>query len=728
MPLKTKQPVMAKENTDEIDIGRLIGTLIDFKWFIISVTALTTIIGIIVVMFSTPIYKADALVQVETNVGSALVDNVNSLLTSAKPTSDAEIELIQSRLVLGKTVDDLKLNINIQQKYFPIFGRGWARLINENPGQIALSRLNVPSNLQNASLTLKVIDDNHYELYNGNDLILNGQVGLLANQKDFSILISDIKAKPESEFTLSEIPELSAIQTIKNNIIIEDAGKDTGVLELSLTGEDPVLVQKTLDRIAQNYLLQNVERKSQEAEKSLEFLNVQVPKARAELDSAEGKLNLFRQQNDSVDLNLEAKSLLDNGVNLDAQLNELTFKEAEISKLYTKDHPAYRTLLEKRQTLLDEKDKLNKRINSMPQTQQEIIRLTRDMQSAQEIYMQLLNKQQEMDISKASTVGNVRIVDRAVTLPGAVSPRTAIIIAASVLIGLILSSLIILIKSILHKGIENQADLEAAGINVYASIPLSEWQQRKDRERIVSMQRKGSINKQHKANELLAIGNPTDLAIEAVRSLRTSLHFAMLEAKNNIMMVSGASPSIGKTFICTNMAVVIAQSQKRVLLIDADMRKGYTHELLEVDNKNGLSDVLSGQCTFQQSVKSTKVPNFDIITRGVVPPNPSELLMTQKLEELMNWASQNYDLVLIDTPPILAVTDAAIVGHHAGTSMLVARFALTTLKEIEISYTRFEQNGIEIKGVILNSVVKKASNYYGEYGYYNYSYQSANEK
>ncbi|WP_375139783.1 tyrosine-protein kinase Wzc [[Pantoea] beijingensis] len=716
--LNKKRVNTSSDAHNEVDLGRLLGSIIDYKWLIIAITSFFTIAGVLYSIFATPIYQANALVQVESSIGSQLVNNLDSLLPD-KPQSAAEIELLQSRMVLGKTVEDLHLDISIGQNYFPLFGKGWARLTGEKPGELAISRFNLPNSLLNIPLTLEMDTKNHFKLLNDGNEILVGEVGKLAKNGDVSLLISGVKAEPGTDFTLVKYPSLQVINRIKKNLLIEDSGKDTGVLNVTYTGPDPDDIRKTLDGVTQNYLLQNVERKSAEAEKSLEFLKVQVPKVRGELDAAESKLNIFRQENDSVDLSLEAKSMLDTMVSIETQLNQLTFREAEISKLYTKEHPAYRTLIEKRQTLEDEKEKLNKRISNLPRTQQEIVRLTRDVESGQQVYMQLLNKQQELNISKASTVGNVRIVDSAVTLPGIVQPQKIIIILASVLLGLIVSILVVIIRTIMHRGIENPAELEEAGVNVYASVPLSEWQQKKDRADLAV-----SKHRKRRANELLTQSNPTDLAVEALRSLRTSLHFAMLEAKNNILMISGASPSIGKTFVSTNLSVLVAQTDKKVLFIDADLRKGYVHQLLGLDNKIGLAEVLSNQAEIEQSVQKTEIENFDVVTRGQVPPNPSELLMTSRYTELLEWASRHYDLVIIDTPPILAVTDAAIIGRHVGTSLMVARYGVNTLKEVELSITRFEQNGIDIKGVILNSVFKKAANYYSSYGYYEYEYKS----
>ncbi|MCA6914329.1 tyrosine-protein kinase Wzc [Pectobacterium versatile] len=713
---------VSETNSDEIDLGRLLGTLLDNRWLIIGVTAVFTVLGIMYAMLATPVYKADALIQVEQNSGNSLLNDISSMLPDAKPQSAAEIELIKSRMVIGKTVNDLALDISIQQKYFPLVGKGIARLAGSEPGKIAVSRLDVPASWQDETLSLEVLPNQQYTVEAGDTVKFTGSVGQLENHNGITLLVSDIAAESGTIFRIQKLNQLTAINGLLNNFNVADKGKDTGVLALSLEGDDPALTTKVLSSISQNYLQQNVERKSEEAGKSLEFLKEQLPNVRSSLNEAENKLNQFRQQNESVDLSLEAKAVLDTTVAVEAQLNELTFKEAEISKLYTREHPAYRALMEKRKTLEQERDKLNKRVGAMPKTQQEILRLTRDVQAGQEVYMQLLNKQQELSINKASTVGNVRIVDNAVIQPKPVKPKKALIVLLAMILGGMASTAFVILKTLLHKGIESPEQLEELGINVYASVPLSEWQQKKDRALLGNKSKKGNT----RATDLLAVGNPADLAIEAIRSLRTSLHFAMMEAKNNVLMISGASPAIGKTFVSANLGAVIAQSGQRVLIVDCDMRKGYAHELMGTDGANGLSDILSGQRDVTKSVRKTAVDNMEFIPRGQIPPNPSELLMHSRFAEFVKWAGENYDLVLLDTPPILAVTDAAVISRHAGTSLLVARFEMNTVKEIEVSIRRFEQNGTEIKGVILNAIVKRAASYYGygNYHYYTYDYKS----
>lgn len=706
----------AVKDPDEIDLRRLVGELIDHRKLILSVTSLFTLIALVYALFATPIYQADALVQVEQKQGNALLNSSSQVLPDSQPQSAPEIALLRSRMILGKTVDDLNLQAKIEEDYFPVFGRGLARLLGNKPNNLNISRLylSIPGE-EVPEIDVKILDNDRF-IVTGEGIEITGKVGQLIEAKGLSLLVSEIDGEPGTTFTVSYISRLKAITNLQDNLVIADEGKDTGILTLSLTGDDQTQIKNIIDSISTNYLAQNIARQAAQDAKSLEFLNEQLPKVRSDLDLAEDKLNGYRQQKDSVDLSLEAKAVLDQIVNVDNQLNELTIRESEVSQLFTKEHPTYKALMEKRKTLQDEKNKLNKRVSAMPETQQEVLRLSRDVDSGRAVYMQLLNRQQELSIAKSSAIGNVRIIDNAITQPKPVKPNKVLIILLGLVIGLFISVGLVLARVVLRKGIESPEQLEELGISVYASVPVSE-EFAKRVERFSKMKSK----KLDEAAVFLAVENPADLAIESIRGLRTSLHFAMMEARNNVLMITGASPNAGKTFISSNLAEVISQTGKKVLFLDADLRKGYTHKLFNTDNNSGLSEILSGKIPVEQAVKTLPKIGFDYISRGMVPPNPAELLMHKRFGELIDWANEHYDLVIVDTPPILAVTDAAVIGNYAGTTLLVARFEQNTAKEIEVSIKRFEQSGVNIKGCILNGIVKKASNYYG-YGYNHYGY------
>ncbi|HBW3737281.1 TPA: tyrosine-protein kinase, partial [Klebsiella pneumoniae] len=582
-------------DADEIDLGRLLGELVDHRKLIIAVTSLFTLCALIYALFATPIYQADALIQVEQKQANAILSNLSQMLPDSQPQSEPEIALLKSRMILGKTVDDLNLQAVIKPKYFPIFGRGWQRLSGKKDGELVVSRLYLPTSedidVPKVELTVK---DNEHFVVKGDDFTFNGKVGELLDDKGISIKVDKIDAEPGSKFTISYITRLEAITKLQEVLSVADQGKDTGILVLSITGDNPELITNIIDSISNNYLSQNIARQAAQDAKSLEFLSNQLPKVRNDLDVAEDKLNEYRRKNDSVDLSLEAKSVLEQIVNVDNQLNDLTFRESEISQLYTKEHPNYKALMEKRKTLQEEKAKLNKRVSVMPETQQEILRLSRDVESGRAVYMQLLNRQQELNIAKSSAIGNVRIIDNAVAQTKPVKPKKIVIILIGFIFGSVVAIGIVLLRVFLRRGIESPEQLEELGINVYASIPVSEAFANN------AVKKASWKNKNYDIKQaFLAVENPADLAIEAIRGLRTSLHFAMMESRNNILMISGASPNAGKTFVSTNLAAVIAQSGKKVLFIDTDMRKGYTHNLFNVENTKGLSDILSGKMTVE---------------------------------------------------------------------------------------------------------------------------------
>lgn len=715
--MNTKDNRQQRSEANELELGRIVGELIDCRKLIIGITTGFTVIAVLYALMATPIYQANALIQVEQKQGNAILSSLSQMLPDGQLQSAPEISLLQSRMILGKTVDDLNLQTQVEKEYFPIIGKGISRILNNKNESIKIDKLYIErkEDSTDPEIIITIKDDKHFTV-EGDGFKVDGIKGEMLDKDKLRILITEINAEPGASFEVKYLSRLKAINNLLEAFNVSDQGKDTGMLGLTLTGTDPNLISKTLNSIANNYLEQNVERQAAQDAKSLDFLNQQLPKVRADLDIAEDKLNSYRKEKDSVDLSMEAKSVLDQIVNVDNQLNELTFREAEISQLYTKEHPTYKALIEKRQTLQQEKTKLNKRVSGMPSTQQEVLRLSRDVESGRAVYLQLLNRQQELSIAKSSAIGNVRIVDDSITDPKPIKPKKILICIIVFILGLFFSVALIMLRFLLRRGIESPEQLEEMGINVYASIPVSEWLLK------ASDKRK---RKNNESDKLLAVENPTDLAVEAIRSLRTSLHFAMLEAKNNVLMISGASPNAGKTFVSTNLAATISLANKSVLFIDADLRKGYVHKMLGNEGKSGLSDILSGQANVEETIISVPDGQFDYIGRGQVPPNPAELLMHPRFEKLLAWASAKYDLVIIDTPPILAVTDAAIIGRYAGTTLLVARFESNTVKEIEVSITRFEQSGVNVKGCILNGVVKKASSYYGYgYNYYGYNYSN----
>ncbi|POT56158.1 tyrosine-protein kinase [Citrobacter amalonaticus] len=699
-------PSSAVTEPETIDLLSLFAELVRYWKLFLSGTILFLGFAVLYLLFSTPIYRADALIQVEQKQENALFSGLKEVLNDHQPSPASEIALLKSRMILGKAVDDLNLQNRVVPDWFTKMRITLSRLTGSASGVIDFSYLSLSKD--NMHLILTVLDNTHYQIA-GDGFILEGSAGKPLEGHGVSLLIRQIDAWKGSRFVISRVTHLAAIAALQQHFSITETGKNTGMLSLSLTGENPSQISGVLDSISHYYLKQNVERQSARDENSLLFLKRQLPVLRAELDEAEDRLSAYRQQNNSVDLSLETKSILEQIVDVDKQLNELTFREAEISRLYHKEHPVYRALLEKQNALQQEKSRLNGRISVMPVTQQTVLGLSRKVESERLVYQQLLNRQQELNISRAGAIGNVRIIDEAVTQAVPVSPKKLLIVIIGAMTGMIFSGGLILMFVAFRRGIESTEALEREGINVCASVPLSLT--------MVTHSRKNKAP----VEGLLTTLMPADLAVEAIRSLRTNIYFAMMDAHNHVLMISGASPGAGKTFISSNLSHIVALTEKKVLFIDADLRKGYAHRLFGGTESPGLSDILAGRACLAQARVSLPEYGFDYIGRGPVPSNPTELLLHPRLAALLTEASSQYDLIIVDTPPVLAVTDAAIIGRYAGTVMMVVRYGVDTVQDITGSLKRLEQSGVMVKGCILNAVKRRAGDYY-RYGHGQYDY------
>ena len=704
---------------DEIDLRQLWDVLSFNKYKIIASGSVGLLLAMVYLIVTSPVYEANALVQVEADKQNQILGDMQSLLGGASTKSDAEINLARSRMVLGRTVENLKTDEVITYKTLPVIGL-FSQPEVKASSALGVNVFSVTPDYENEIFILTYHGGDKYtilvpEVKKKAAIAIDGEVGKLISYNGILLNVKNIKSASGQNFQLIKQSKLKAIEEIKNNLSIGDVGKDTGILAFNFVGTDKEKIQIVLNSVVRNYEHQDKEFGVLSAGRSLDFIEKQLPVIKASLRESEDKLNEFRHKNATLDLSLEAQSVMQNLTKIESELTSIDTKEAEVSELFTKDHPSYQALIEKKKVLQKAKDDLVKRVAAMPQLQQDVIRLTRDVEIEQQVYMQLLNKQQEFSIMKASNAGNVRIVDTAVTLEEPIKPKKPLILLLLTMGFAAIATLYFIIKSLFNRGVNGTEAFDQIGVDVLASIPLSLVQKNKD-----GLFVKTNKKKNASTDFLLAQNLPTDPAVEAIRALRTSVYFTLMDAKNNVLMVSGATSSVVKSFVSTNLAVVMAQSAKKVLLVDSDMRKGYVHEMLHQPIGSGLSDVLSGAMSFNEAIRTTEIEGLDFVSRGDVPVNPAELLMKANLETLLAEVSGRYDYVILDAPPIMAVTDAAILGQQAGTTIIVARYGLTTEQDIENCVVRFANSNVVVKGAILNGVEKSANNYYAYEAYNSY--------
>jgi len=667
---KQATPPSPEYYSDEIDFGRQIRSLLAHKYKIALAALGGGIAGAVFSLASTPVYRADAMLEIETRQNQILTE-INNIFSNESQPSEAELELVQSRMVLGKTVDDLQLDQLVEPKYFPVFGGLIHNLSGDIDPELKIADFEVSEDWINLPFELTVKNSKSYVLTLPDKRTVEGFTGKPLKINNKTVLKVDrILADAGQKFTLTKFSKLSAIENIKKQLSVVSKGKTSPIINLSYTGTDPKETSVILNSIADNYVGQNRERDVQVATSGLAFISEELPRMKETLQEAENKLNAYREKSGSLDIPLESKGALESLTNIESQITALRTEEAGLVEMYTPEHPTYKAVLDKLSVLERAKKKIDRQIAELPNTQQEVIRLARDVTTNQATYVQLLNKQQELNIMKASAQGNVRIVDHAFVPELPVAPRKTLITLLSALVAGALASVWCLFRENTRQGITSSDEIEALDLEVSALVPYSKIQQKRDTLKRTLTSSNG------RSSYLLANENATDTAVEAIRALRTNIYFSMLDAKNNVLMITGAAPEAGKSFISSNLATVMAQSGKKVLLIDADMRKGYLEQLFSTHVAPGLSELLSGEASPVEAVQQTDIENLFFISHGNYTQSSSELLMNKRLGDLIEQASKRYDYVIIDTPPVLAVTDAAIVGQHVGMTLMVARLML----------------------------------------------------
>lgn len=710
---------------DTIDLKELFFSLIA-QWKLITLCIILSLVYALLYLRTTPdTYAVDALVQVEDSKGAsaALLGDLSEMIEQKSP-AQAEIEILKSRLVLGEVINHLNLNIHVSGTEDSFWNRLIAKheydtnyteksvIFKDNQNSFDIRQFDIPQYFQDKNLILS-FSEGKYNLTDEEteQLVFSAPLNQISqSSSEYGLWKVGIFSQDsfDTTYNIQKQSLPAAMQTLTASYSVAEKGKMSGVLSLNYQGEDTQHITQVLNAILTAYSRQNIERRSAETAQTLKFLEDQLPELKQQLDVAEREFNRFRQQYNTVDVTKESELYLTQSIALETQKAELEQSVAEASAKYTGEHPVMQQMNAQLGAINSKIAELNGTLRRLPELQRQYLQLFREVEVKQQLYTGLLNSYQQLRIAKAGEIGNVRIVDTAVEPIEPIKPKKLIVLVLSLFVGGFIGVLLALLKNMMRSGIQDATQIEnELDLPVYATVPRSIIQE----SRIKLLKKKKHI-------PILAVKDSGDIAIESLRSMRTAIHFALMNASNNVIAISGPAPEIGKSFITTNLATILAQGGKRVLVIDGDMRRGYLHKYFNADIKPGLSELLNHQNSYEDVVQNSTVDNLYYITRGKSPVNPSELLSTDQFKALLDQASAHFDHVLIDTPPVLAVTDGIIIAQYAGVNLLIARHGKTQIKELEITVNRFEQANVKVNGVILNDVQKGTAGSYG----YNYAY------
>lgn len=726
-------PQNARHDDEEIELATYLDILWQSRWLIAGIAFVVTVLGACYAFLAKPVYEVNMLIHVEEESqkeSKNIVGDLSSMF-DVKTSALSEMELIRSRLVVSRAIDNLRLYISAEPKRFPLIGKwlaGYNRQLSK-PGLLGyggyawgvekadIGVFNVPESLLNREFVLTVEKDGQFRVnQKEHGIEFSGKVGtplsVETSKGGVELRVDRLAAKPGAQFLLHRTSRLATIEDVQSGMAVAElGGKQSGVIGVTLQGSDPKMIYEVLNEIGKEYVKQNAARKTEEAEKSLAYLNKQLPELKQQLEQAEAKYNAFRNTNGTVDLSEESKLTLQQESNAKIKKMELQQKRLELMSRFTSDHPLVQAVDSQLKEINGEIGSMQEHIKSLPLVEQNLVRLTREVKVNTDLYTALLNTAQQLRMITVGKVSNVRLVDTPIQPEKPVKPNRPVILALAVLGGLFLGMLVAFFRKSLYGGIDTPEQVEKiVGVPVYATIPHSKKQKELYQQ---------ATSRQQKV-PLLAKVSSTDVAIESLRSFRAALQFSLPQFRNNIVLITGATPGMGKSFVSANLAAIMAATGKRVLLIDADLRNGLLHLYFGFGRQDGLSDTIAGARTTEQVIHRNVIENMDFISTGTLPPNPAELLLRPNFASMLEQLSAGYDLVLIDAPPILAVADTLIIGSHAGAIYITTRAGVTTPGEINESMKRLAQAGLAAKGVLFNDLKTRPGRYGYGYGYGSY--------
>lgn len=698
---------------DTIDLKELFFTLIAQWKLIILCTFFTFICAILYLRSSDAIYQTDALVQIKSNSTSPLANLSSEMAAMASfaglggaggNSTQSEIELLKSRAIFGQAIQNLNLDLsihpqeNILHKVFyndesslDYNQKGIIFSSNTNNNQLKFTQFITPKEYENKTLVLKINND-QYSIFDEetNNLLIKGELNHILNHTGWKINISG-SVVSEQIFNIQKHSLPAAMSKVLNDFNVEEKGKGTGILELTYQGINKTNIPEVLNTVLNIYKAQDIDRSVVDKNQQVAFLEKQLPELKNDLDNSERQFNQFREKFGTIDVKEESELYLKQSMELETQKILLQQKQAELSAQYTSEHPAMQAIGAQLATISSKITEINGKVKKLPEIQRLYLQYYRDVEIKNKLYTNLLGTYQTLNVAKAGELGKVDIIDFAVEPVKPIKPRKLIVLIASILVGGFIGVFIALLRNLMNTGIRNLSLIvREHDIKNFGEISQSDQLNSKSKNYLPT----------------LAINHPTEKIVEQIRQAANAIYSTTQLKQKPIFQIIGTSKNIGTTTLAANISIVLAQLNLKVVLVDTNLRNGHLHEYFNINNQAGLSDYLESKVESNTIIVPTQQINLDIIICGNKVPNPISTLSNDKLTTLLETLTQKYDLVILNSSPIIDFSDSVILAKHIDTHVLVSHSSLTTTNELEKALEYFKNSGFKFDGVILNGVPK----------------------
>ena len=718
-----------------------------------------------------PVYEASATLHVRGEKPNS--GRVNVFSFDAGNSVEAELEILKSRTNAEEVVRRLQLDWQVTKK---------------SPG-LEFKILEFTSTAEDPTYQVTLTGPESFEVADERGkVVARGKSGVPVRQDGLNLRLEILKWKVSDSFRLTLLPFNETVNGVRAGIKASETKKMTNVVLLSSRDTDPVKARDVVNTLVQVYLDRNIVTKSQEASKTLDFIGDQLKSVRTDLDASEKNLQSFKSASTTVvQLDAEAQSLIQKITQTEMAMSEATLRKKQVefalaslkenlakgntyfpsvmrddpliqgmaTKLadlefqrkalltdFTEEHPSVRAirqqidelhrrvqatyetsfndLAKQEASLAQERGKYEERIRNLPEKERNLAGLMRYSRVNADIYTFLLQKHEETRIARASTISNIDIIDPAITPAGPVLPNKAKNLALGVIVGLLLGIGLAFSQDYLDDTIKDPDSAKRElGWPLLAAIPY--------------IPRKGE-GKGGIQDTLVSYHDPKAPVSEAFRSLRTGIHFSAITKKQQVLLVTSTFPGEGKTTVVSNLAITLSQTGARVLLLDCDLRKPALHDIFGRGKAPGLTELLAADTDIDAVIHNTDIPGFDMISAGTIPPNPAELLGSDRMRGLLKTLRTRYEHILIDAPPTLAVTDAPLLTSMSDIAIVVVEAGRVPAKAAQRMRETLETVGAPIGGFVMNDKDEASYRRYGSYGYsyyrsgyYQYGYGNKKE-
>ncbi len=752
-------PVAPEVERGQLTAREMLNLMRDHIWEIVAATVAVFLLAVAYQLIATPVYSADVLVRVDPPEPNALglALQTQEALPPPAPSPSTEMGVMRSRTVLDPVIDRYRFDVSIKPRRIPIIGDiadkfstpgepngAWLGLKSFAWGGevVKVGYLNVPQNLEEEKLSLIALGDGAYELLGpSGEFLIKGTVGKPAEGNGISMVVNQLAARPGTHFEVIRWNSVDATKRFMDVVKITDKVKDSGLIQIEYADKSPSKAAEVANALGQQYLAAAIAGRQLNDTQTLNFIKGELPRLLADLRKSEEALKSFRANSNSMQPTTEAQSYLQGGLDLDRQIASLELQRTQLLEKYAPGSRWIQSVDTQLAQLKKTKAEFDGRFQGMPASERESVDLIRAQKVAETVYMGMVQKAEQLTVRRASTTGGAHILDTAVRPHRPVKPDPLIVLPGGFVLGLVAGVFIVFMRRHVLVGVTDPRYVERRlSVPVVGEVLFSHQQSLLDRGLPAAARKplpgaggRSALQMQRGAegseaatgekidpsfgtsgNKILAERFPHDASVEALREVRTAMARDLAHTRNNIVMVTGPTTSAGKSFVAANLATLHAEAGARVALIDGDMRRGHLAAFFSQSNRGGLSEVLAERMPLRDVLRQVGIEGVTFMSCGARPENPAALLTRPRFREILQRLSSHFDLVIVDTPPFLAVTDASIIANETGASLLVLRSGMQTEEEIADTIKKIERAGGRVAGAVFNGIpLRRSTRNYG---------------